>query len=576
VDALDDMRLEARAWHLSDGFYDRVRGMRPNEQETELKKLMREIHERYIEASLNWEDGQLASVQLAQEVKFLQPLVGMPLRELDLAHRKSLRNLEPLRGMALRSLNVYDTQVRDLAPLRGMPLEKLAIGQTHVSDLSVLEGMPFTALNLHNLRLKDLSPLQGMQLTQVHIQAPVPSSELEVLRGMPLDYLALPQQTKSLALVQGMPLKTLSILGTGDKNLDLLKGMAIEDIRVPWSIVDISAIAELPLRKVRGLRFGGYDLEFLRDMPNLEKLNEKSPADFWQSYADWQGEQKAAHAERDEKRLAEIAAATPEGWEFARKTLPDLEMELLQLPAGKFVMGSRFTGDKESPAHRVTLTKPFWIGTTEVTAAQYKKIMGGFPRHMYGVEEADLPKPVRQVWISEALRFAAKVTEQEKEAGRLPEGYIYRLPTEAEWEYAFRCGTTGKHPVTELAKYGGFDDDFFVVGSFEPNPWGIYDLYGNVAEYTLDSYSTWDSLKPLVVDDIEDPVAVGGTHYVYRAGRDAMRRHYQPRTSVSLNVGFRIVLAPEEALERVIEGHEKREALAKAERERKKQEQEEE
>jgi hypothetical protein len=256
---LDEQRMDARAWHLADGFYERVRTMRTDEQEDELKKLMREIHEKYIETRMTWQDGELTSVRFSVDTKFIQPLAGMPLRELDLSHLRGLRNLEPLRGMPLQKLNVYNSAVRDLEPLRGMPLEKLTIGETLVSDLTPIAGMPLTHLNLHNLTIKDLSPLRGMQLTQLHIQARVPSAELEVIRDMPLEYLGMPPQAKSLAIVQGMPLKSLSIHGISERNLDLLKGMTIEDLRVPWNIADISAVADLPkLKKLRGLRFGAY------------------------------------------------------------------------------------------------------------------------------------------------------------------------------------------------------------------------------------------------------------------------------------------------------------------------------
>jgi formylglycine-generating enzyme required for sulfatase activity len=309
-------------------------------------------------------------------------------------------------------------------------------------------------------------------------------------------------------------------------------------------------------------------------LPHIEKLNDGDPEEFWASYESWQEEQAAKRQERDKAREDEIAAATPLGWEFDRRTVPGLDLGLVKLPAGSFVMGSRFPGDKENPAHTVVITRPFWMGVYEITTRQYKSMMDAYPKHMYNVEEADLDRPVHQVWLSEAFHFAERLTEQEAEAGRLPEGYIYRSPTDAEWEYAYRCGTTGKHPVAEPQKYGEFADTLGKVGRFPPNPWGICDMYGNVNEWCLDSYSTWDSLKPLIVDGIEDPVAVAGTHYVYRSGRDAVLRHYQPRASVAPTLGFRIVLGPADILARVKEGIAERKAIDKAKNEEKaKQEQ---
>ena len=104
-----------------------------------------------------------------------------------------------------------------------------------------------------------------------------------------------------------------------------------------------------------------------------------------------------------------------------------------------FLMGSpegelgRFIDEAQ---HQVTLTRGYWMGKYEVTQAQYEAIMGKNPSYFKG---ADLP--VEQVTWYDAMTFCAKLTEQERAAGRLPEGYEYTLPTESQWEYACRAGT---------------------------------------------------------------------------------------------------------------------------------------
>ena len=115
---------------------------------------------------------------------------------------------------------------------------------------------------------------------------------------------------------------------------------------------------------------------------------------------------------------------------------------MVWIPAGRFTMGSpeseRGRGGNEGPQTRVTLTQSFWMGKYEVTQRQYQELMGSNPSHFKG----DLDRPVERVAWVDAEPYCQKLTEQERAAGHLPEGYVYRLPTEAEWEYACRAGTT--------------------------------------------------------------------------------------------------------------------------------------
>ena len=170
-------------------------------------------------------------------------------------------------------------------------------------------------------------------------------------------------------------------------------------------------------------------------------------------------------------------------------------MKLKLLPAGTFVMGSdsRKTHQSDKPAHRVTLTKPFYIGVHEVTQEQYEQVMGENPSHRRGPQN-----PVENVSWEDAVEFCRRLNElpAERESGR-----IYRLPTEAEWEYACRAGTVTAYSFgddePQLGEYAWFrsnsDDMTHVVGQKKPNTWGLYDMHGNVWEWCQDRYDGYPS-----------------------------------------------------------------------------------
>ena len=114
-------------------------------------------------------------------------------------------------------------------------------------------------------------------------------------------------------------------------------------------------------------------------------------------------------------------------------SIPDLDMAFGYVAPGGFLMGSNDGSDSEKPVHRVRITQGYWMGKYEVTQQQYQSIMGNNPSEFKGTSN-----PVEQVSWNDCVSFCRKLTEQERRAGRLPEGYEYRLPTEAEWEYAAR------------------------------------------------------------------------------------------------------------------------------------------
>jgi formylglycine-generating enzyme required for sulfatase activity len=159
-------------------------------------------------------------------------------------------------------------------------------------------------------------------------------------------------------------------------------------------------------------------------------------------------------------------------------------MEFVQISPGEFMMGCS-TGDidcnaDERPIHHVQLTKPFQLGKYEVTQAQWTSVMGSNPSTMKGDD-----RPVETVSKDEAHEFLNKLNAQN-------DGYHYRLPTEAEWEYAARAGSTTPYAgsLDEIAWYtGNSEDETHPVGKKKPNAWGLYDMEGNVKEWVEDNYS---------------------------------------------------------------------------------------
>jgi formylglycine-generating enzyme required for sulfatase activity len=161
-----------------------------------------------------------------------------------------------------------------------------------------------------------------------------------------------------------------------------------------------------------------------------------------------------------------------------------VKLELCGIPAGTFTMGG--FGANKTP-HEVTLTKPFWLGQTEVTQAQWEAVMGGNPSRVKG---KDLP--VEQVSWNDAEEFCGKLNA----TGLLPAGWRFALPTEAQWEYACRAGTTGDYAgnLDEMAWYSNNNSGkTHPVGTKKPNAWGLYDMHGNIAEWCADWYAYYDA-----------------------------------------------------------------------------------
>lgn len=233
----------------------------------------------------------------------------------------------------------------------------------------------------------------------------------------------------------------------------------------------------------------------------------------------------------------------------SRWTDPVAGITFVEIPAGTFTMGSA-PGEPGREAqerqHPVTISQRFWIGAYEVTQAQWERVMGANPSRF---RAPDGTLPVENVTWHDVQAFLARLT------ARSP-GHTFRLPTEAEWEYACRAGATSAYNVgpaltradanisssanTPVAARG----QTMTVGSFRPNAWGLYDMHGNVWEWTGDDYC------PYADGPVTDPRAAcaaplkvirgGSWYFAADSARCALRYTHRPQDK-GFSLGFRAV-----------------------------------
>ena len=242
-----------------------------------------------------------------------------------------------------------------------------------------------------------------------------------------------------------------------------------------------------------------------------------------------------------------------------------LGMKLAYIPPGEFDMGSPEEEEGRSSdetRHQVRLTKGFYLGQYEVTQEEYVRVMGrnpsdfktGNPGPGQRVAGQDTKRfPVENVDWEDAVEFCKRLSELPDEAKA---GHVYRLPTEAEWEYACRAGSKTAYSFgessTSLGDFAWFDDNSKYrthrVGLKKPNAWGLYDMYGNVKEWCLDPYDDYpkNSLtNPMGSTSSLDRVTRGGGWLDFETScRSAMRsRCAQTHRQYDGDQGFRVVLS---------------------------------
>jgi len=271
---------------------------------------------------------------------------------------------------------------------------------------------------------------------------------------------------------------------------------------------------------------------------------------------------------REEREVVEArlersagSSAYPEEWTNS------IGMKFRLIPAGEFWMGAvpgdDEAADDESPRHRVEITKPFYLGVYEVTQEQYERVMGNNPSYFKGSN-----LPVEYVSWNDAVTFCKKLSQMD--------GEIYRLPSEAEWEYAARGGVEGKKYVwgdnrtplvnglkhanvadesakrkhSDWSTFDGYDDGYTEtspVGSFAANGYGLCDIAGNVWEWCSDWYNSGYYGTSASLRDPKGPDS--GQYRVLRGGswdlgprnlRSSNRGSYAPGYRLG-NFGFRIL-----------------------------------
>ena len=243
-----------------------------------------------------------------------------------------------------------------------------------------------------------------------------------------------------------------------------------------------------------------------------------------------------------------------------------MPLNLTPIPAGTFTMGSppsETDHQSNETQHQVTIRQNFYMGTYLVTQAQWVQVMGSNPSYFQttsgGSTTDDLQRPVEKVSYTDITTagFLAELNQNAIVSPGIPSGYVFRLPTEAEWEYACRAGTTTRFywgdysdantTINDYAWYSANDGSTTMpVGGLLPNDWGLYDIAGNVFEWCQDWYGTYDSGPDT------DPAGPSGSYRVIRGGswnvnsvfcRSAFRYYYIPDDR-SYFIGFRVVLAP--------------------------------
>jgi formylglycine-generating enzyme required for sulfatase activity len=241
--------------------------------------------------------------------------------------------------------------------------------------------------------------------------------------------------------------------------------------------------------------------------------------------------------------------AAPAAKELTLDVGNDVTMKLVLIPAGTFLMGSP-KSEKDRNAyesqHEVTISKPFYMGVYEVTQAQYEQVMGKNPSTG---NYRGPTNPVGNMRCTEAAEFCKKLSQKT--------GKTVRLPTEAEWEFACRAGSTNRFyygddddKLDDYAWYGkNSPDKTHEVGQKKPNAWGLYDMHGNVGEWVNDWMAAYANAKSVV-----DPTGPENSpSHTFRGGcvyhnslapscRSAYRQGEEGKNMATDVIGFRVAV----------------------------------
>lgn len=248
------------------------------------------------------------------------------------------------------------------------------------------------------------------------------------------------------------------------------------------------------------------------------------------------------------KALPALGQATP-SYDTLIQFSPALSFHFQYIPSGTFIMGSpaeeAMRGKDEGPQHEVAITKGLYLGTYEVTQAQWEQVMGENPAVFQSLEKSSR-HPVEFVSWNDCQEFISQLNAMGKGT--------FRLPTEAEWEYACRAGTQSPYYWGDKMKQNGSSDyawansrsfaQTHTVGSKQPNAWGLYDMSGNVWEWCqdwFDSYPSESQTNPRGPEEGKMKVFRGGSWYdFYESHRSANRHKHAPDEQYAA-IGLRLV-----------------------------------
>ena len=497
--------------------------------------------------------NQLTNVTLPANLRTLGTL--------DLDGNNLSRFALPPNLVRLAHLNLRDNQLTNVTLLAGMTnLTFLDLESNQLSNFALPSGstrLNFLRLSENRLTSLTLPPgltnlavvfLRSNQLTNLTLSPDLTNLVQIDLRGNRLASLTLPpDETKLTALfLEGNPLTTFV----------LSEPMAATNLALVVAALQNQGVSVFTYPLAVGLLKPHQTLE------NAFEFTVEGPPGIYAvlgstNLAAWSVLGTASN------ELGSIlftdADANFSSQKFYRALLQSPPTNMVFISPNTFTMGSptneQDRSSNEGPQTTVTLSRGFWIGKCEVTQQEYLSVMNTNPSPFPG----DLSRPVSSVSWPDATNYCAKLTQRELAAGRIPAGSHFRLPTEAEWECAARAGTStrfsyGDDPgYTSLASHAWYASNSGLtahpVGQKLPNPWGLYDMEGNVVEWCQDWFG---SLPGGVQIDPTGPASSASGRKVTRGGafdnteqscRSAARSLFNAGPfDTDTDLGFRVVL----------------------------------